>query len=1195
MEVLGQGGFGIVYKVRDAHGRTLALKLHTSFRRNSPDILMRFAREVDIASTLRHPNIVRTVGWGTYSQFPYTVMDYVDGPTLREVIDTRNVARPEAWRQLVVQLATPLFRALQYLHAHRIVHRDVKPENIFITEQNVPLLGDFGLSLEQTAGARRSEPGSAVGTLGYMAPEVIKGLEFDRRSDIFSLGIMLIEMFAGRLPYPSRDYGPVMMTLMSTGPARLSTLMEGVPPDLDILLARMTSLQPEERPFTVGAAYAEWVPSVAGFGAVGNEEPSRQPQTSPGDLLMPAFVGRQREMAALTDALNHTSRFGFCVLRGEPGMGRSRLLAEWVRRVQNRAVVRETSARAPYQVPYGPFLRLFRDNALDLAAEAIDPLQQLTPLVQDQVPPPPWEGLEETSRGPTLRLYMEIARALHELAHETDAILVVDDAGGLDPASLDLLSCLPGLLQSLARPTDRGGRWLVVLSLAYEPPGLSRVLSAAPTTEVTLAPFSADELVEVARSAMGVPLAAVPQELISAVRETERNPFLLLESLKALIHAGVLTVGGWGWTWQGEAYRQLQQKLGSVLAEGPFQRLAHYWLKNIRDEDRAVLEACAVGGTELSLAELQAVLGGQQGTILASLDRLGELNLVTAASRSSSTRYSFLSRELQHALVEALPERRRLALFGAWSDAVRTTASFSAIFRGAFYTRGAATMDATALMQAGEAALQALACEQAWQLFLSAEERGVSMSMPQAVRNADVAAQAGHLDVALERIKTLFHVAMVVDEERLLVGRALARIYLRDGRCGEALETWLTLLQHAGLTPSRNLRGALDGNALRKPEYAADLAEVARAAIVYGWLMGRVDLLPTAAFLATALRQLAQRLERDDLAAFAMAADTWLGYRQTGARPAGLDRAEATVHRLPAGPVQRRALADLALLCASVGDLARSYALSQRGESLSRSNGDMTALCQHLDVAGTVLTRWGRLPEAQRKLEEALWLCWMLQLRRHGFSVRTRLATVLLLRGEREEARALLDRPSPYQSDTPMDENQYAEVDAWMRFESGYGADACRDLLACLGRRRELKPGAELMLPLMVRVGMALGDCLRDGTIPEAAGLANLRELAQEASAMAPDTPPALLLAAELAAVQGELASAVRHYEHCLGIPPEVLHDPERALACQRCGLWARYYGQPGWEPWVGQAADLWEEMQAPARARTVRTPPALI
>jgi len=201
VERLGEGGMATVYKAYDTRlERDVAVKVIRvgQFGQDVIDgILKRFEREAKALARLTHPNIVHINDYGEHEGVPYLVMDYLPGGTLKD-----RMRLPTSW-QAAARLLLPVASALEYAHEHKIIHRDVKPANILLTDKGQPMLSDFGIAkiLETEAGQTLTGTGVGIGTPEYMSPEQGLGRQVDGRADIYSLGIVFYELVTGRKPY----------------------------------------------------------------------------------------------------------------------------------------------------------------------------------------------------------------------------------------------------------------------------------------------------------------------------------------------------------------------------------------------------------------------------------------------------------------------------------------------------------------------------------------------------------------------------------------------------------------------------------------------------------------------------------------------------------------------------------------------------------------------------------------------------------------------------------------------------------------------------------------------------------------------------------------------------------------------------------------------------------------------------------
>lgn len=254
IEQVGRGAMGVVWKARDnERGKIVAIKMMRDVHADDPEYIDRFAREVDLARSVRSPHVVRVRGYGARDGVPFVVLEFVAGRSLRAHVAERGpFPSPEA-RDLLAQIA----EALAAVHAVGIIHRDVKASNVLLTEDGVAKLTDFGIARgEDVKGA--THKGSLLGTPAYMAPEG----PVDARSDLYSLGVLYYELLSGFLPFTSTNYQEVILAHVHTAPdlTRLPATERG-------LTGWLMSKNPSERPKSAEALLATLRASGSGSGS----------------------------------------------------------------------------------------------------------------------------------------------------------------------------------------------------------------------------------------------------------------------------------------------------------------------------------------------------------------------------------------------------------------------------------------------------------------------------------------------------------------------------------------------------------------------------------------------------------------------------------------------------------------------------------------------------------------------------------------------------------------------------------------------------------------------------------------------------------------------------------------------------------------------------------------------------------------
>lgn len=244
VERIAAGGMGEVFRAHDAVlAREVAIKvLHRSLA-GDPAFVDRFRREARAAAGLAHPNIVNVYDWGAVDGVYYMVMEYVRGPSVRHLLNEQGRMEPAQAAEILRQTLL----ALGHAHHEGFVHRDMKPENLLVTQEGVVKVADFGLARAYADG-RVTQAGAVTGTVQYLAPEQIRGEPADPRSDLYSLGIVAYELLTGQLPFTGETAMAVAYKHLSDRVPAPSSLLPDLPEELDGFVAAATDRDRELRP-----------------------------------------------------------------------------------------------------------------------------------------------------------------------------------------------------------------------------------------------------------------------------------------------------------------------------------------------------------------------------------------------------------------------------------------------------------------------------------------------------------------------------------------------------------------------------------------------------------------------------------------------------------------------------------------------------------------------------------------------------------------------------------------------------------------------------------------------------------------------------------------------------------------------------------------------------------------------------------
>jgi serine/threonine protein kinase/Tol biopolymer transport system component len=251
--LLGAGGMGEVYRARDpALKREVAIKVLPSFVSQDPDRLRRFEQEAQAAAALNQPNILAVHQFGTFEGAPYLVSELLEGSTLRQLLQRGPIPIRKA-----IDYGIQIAHGLAAAHDKGIVHRDLKPENLFVTKDGHIKILDFGLAkLMQRqpepdgigpTKTHGTDPGMVMGTVGYMAPEQVRGKPVDHRADIFAFGAILYEVLSGKRAFQRSTSAETMTAILNDDPPAISQIVQASPPGLQRVVHRCLEKNPEQR------------------------------------------------------------------------------------------------------------------------------------------------------------------------------------------------------------------------------------------------------------------------------------------------------------------------------------------------------------------------------------------------------------------------------------------------------------------------------------------------------------------------------------------------------------------------------------------------------------------------------------------------------------------------------------------------------------------------------------------------------------------------------------------------------------------------------------------------------------------------------------------------------------------------------------------------------------------------------------
>jgi tRNA A-37 threonylcarbamoyl transferase component Bud32 len=633
--LLKEGGMGVVFEASDCVSHELvALKVMRPELRNKADFV-RFRHEFYLMATLRHPRLVEVKDLvQTDAGAPCLVMELVPGSDLVELLPISS--------QEAASVLYQVTSALSFLHARRYIHHDIKPGNVRVWREAGALqckLIDFGI-MEPIGTARRS---GLAGTPAYLPPEALFGAPSDHRLDLYSLGVMAVEMVTGVIPFHI-DEPEKFLTQKQAGPPNVHALLPDAPAALVELIIDLMAVHPSDRPYDASVVLRRLRqnPGLTSGGVLLEEAP---PYLKPSRL-----VGRDASIAALMRAFTQSqSAPALVVVRGAAGLGKTSMLREFGLRARLLGAVTVEAGGGGVRGAFGVLSELLRgllsleqEDAGGVLAEHAPRLVHVLPELGERFPGLVAEPHHADASEERQRLVDAVRGWLKALLSRHRFVLSVDDAQLADVASIEVLRAaitdaeLTGLLLTVAyRPST--GETLTPLER----------ISAEAHEQISLRELEEAEVADLVVALFG-PVEVYPKFVRGLAEASQQNPTLVIEILRRLVDQNVIEYRDERWWLPREL---LDLPLPTTLAEAALVRLAR-----LEPGARRVLDALIVSQADLPLLLLQALTELDERALFAALDELTVSELVEGREGSYRASRS-LDRDKLYAAVD--PARRR--------------------------------------------------------------------------------------------------------------------------------------------------------------------------------------------------------------------------------------------------------------------------------------------------------------------------------------------------------------------------------------------------------------------------------------------------------------------------------------------------------------------------------------------------------
>jgi eukaryotic-like serine/threonine-protein kinase len=658
---LGEGGKKKVYLAHDtALDRDVAFALIKTEKLDETG-RTRVTREARAMARLDHPNIVSVLDFGDHEEQPFMVLPLMSGGDVEGLV--KKAPDHKLPLEQAIEIAEAVCRGLVFAHGKGIIHRDIKPGNVWLSSDGSAKIGDFGLAVALDL-SRLTQHGMMVGTVSYMPPEQAMGGEVNAKADLYSLGAMLYEMVTGRPPFIGDDSIAIIGQHINTPPVSPTWHRADLPPTLEALILQLLEKDPAKRPSSAADVLKVLESLEPGkFKAPAHTEPPSPAASSP--LYRRVFVGREQELKQLQSSFDNamSGQGALMMVMGEPGIGKTALveqLATYVTLRGGRTLVGHCYEEGSLSLPYLAFVEAMRSYVLsrelkDLQSELGTGAADVARIVSEirerlKIKLRPQKDPEEER----YRLMQAVTTFLTNASCLQPLLLVLEDLHDADKGTLDMLV-------HVSRNFS-GARLLVVGTYRDIEVDRTHPLSAALAElrrvssygRVILRGLNADE---VKRMLESITRHDSLWSLAEAIhRQTEGNPLFVQEVIRYLNEEGSIKREGGKGTDQSEI--QLAMRIPEGLRDVIGKRLSL-----ISKDCNQLLSVASVIGREFRLEVLKKVSGLSEEGLFGALEEAKKAAIIEERSGvGASVAYRFAHAFFRQTLYEEAIAPRRIRL-----------------------------------------------------------------------------------------------------------------------------------------------------------------------------------------------------------------------------------------------------------------------------------------------------------------------------------------------------------------------------------------------------------------------------------------------------------------------------------------------------------------------------------------------------